>query len=247
MPATTLVVPCYNEAERLDVEAILEFADRCPEIGFLFVDDGSRDATWEVLTRLRDSRPGAIEACRLERNAGKAEAVRAGILAALDRSPRYVGYWDADLATPLSEAIQLIGVLDDDEGVAGVIGSRVRMLGRSIQRRPTRHLAGRIFATLTSLVLGMNVYDTQCGAKLFRSSAAVRQVFLKPFLSPWAFDVEILARLMTSGNPTVVEYPLREWRHVSGSKIRVVDCIRIPMDLLRIYCRYSCCSAERRS
>src|SRR5512133_574565 len=94
-----LVVPCYNEARRLPGERFLEFARA--HVRLLFVDDGSRDETAAVHAELVKAAPGAIAALRLERNQGKAEAVRQGVLAALASSPRLVGFWDADLATPL--------------------------------------------------------------------------------------------------------------------------------------------------
>jgi hypothetical protein len=90
------------------------------------------------------------------------------------------------------------------------------------------------------------VYDTQCGAKLFRASPQLKQALAKPFMSKWVFDVELLARLgATDGRyvaarlfDTVYEYPLPEWRDVAGSKLRMSDFAKSAVDLLKIYRAY---------
>src|SRR5688572_19767437 len=102
---TILVIPCYNEAERLDTASFAAAAQEDASLSFLFVDDGSRDETRAILKRLRDERPAQFGVLSLDRNVGKAEAVRLGVQSAFDRSPRLVGYFDADLATPLSELL----------------------------------------------------------------------------------------------------------------------------------------------
>jgi dolichyl-phosphate beta-glucosyltransferase len=210
------------------------------------VDDGSRDATPKMLRELADSRPGRIDLVEQRPNAGKAAAVRRGMLWALERSPSYLGYFDADLATPLELIPRFRELLEARPEIDVVMGARVALLGRSIERRATRHYVGRVAATAISLVLGMPVYDTQCGAKLFRATADVASLFEEPFATAWTFDVEILARLIRRrvgrGAPpaarAVYEYPLPEWRDVTGSKVRGVDYLRAALDLWRIHRRY---------
>jgi len=234
-------VPCYNEASRLPFQELIAFANTGRGIHFIFVDDGSTDATRALLERLRGATP-LIDVVRLERNSGKAEAVRRGILAALDKQVAFVGYWDADLSTPLAEIDEFLAVLAADPDLIAVLGSRVQRLGASIQRRPLRHYLGRVFATLASLVLRMPVYDTQCGAKIFRVSDELRRVFAEPFVGGWAFDVEILARLVGDRRERglgaagkIYEYPLRRWHHVGGSKLTFWQMGRGISDLGRIH------------
>lgn len=238
---TTLVVPCYNEAGRLDRAAFERFAKSRPDVGFVFVDDGSSDATGELLDALAAALPGQAEVLRLPRNAGKAEAVRRGALAALAGGARYVGYWDADLATPLEALPELEALLDAQPELELVCGSRVRLLGREIERRALRHYLGRVFATAASLVLELPIYDTQCGAKLLRAGDTARALFADPFVSGWVFDVELLARLVVArrhgGTPAaraIREHPLAVWRDVAGSKVQPADALRAARDLLRI-------------
>jgi hypothetical protein len=173
---------------------------------------------------------------------GKGEAVRRGLLVALQTEATYVGFWDADLATPLESIAELQQVLEDRAEIEMVFGARVKLLGRTIERRTSRHYFGRVFATAVSLMLRMPVYDTQCGAKLFRVTDDLRRLLAEPFVSRWIFDVEIIARLarlrrgMDRSAPEAViyEYPLREWRDVSGSKVNSMAFFRAAVDLMRI-------------
>jgi glycosyltransferase involved in cell wall biosynthesis len=238
-----LVIPCHDEASRLNASAFLAFVDTEPEARLLFVDDGSRDQTVAVLEAIRAAANGRVDVLHLEHNRGKAEAVRLGMLHALETDVDFVGFWDADLATPLSACATLVDHLRERPLLDVVMGSRVAMLGRTIERRAVRHYAGRIFATAAAITLGVPVYDTQCGAKLFRVSPRLARVLASPFVSTWAFDVEILARyggLASPYSPDVVsqsvdEVPLLEWRHVAGSKVRPWDLASALLDLARIY------------
>jgi dolichyl-phosphate beta-glucosyltransferase len=242
----TLVVPCYNEGARLDDEAFLSLVRDDQSLRLLLVDDGSTDNTALRLAALAARAPDRIATLSLDHNQGKAEAVRRGLQRALADEAAFVGYIDADLATPPAEVRRLVGLVR--EGRAAVLlASRVALLGRDIQRKPVRHYVGRVFATVASLVLRLTVYDTQCGAKLFRATPALQAALADPFLSRWAFDVELLGRILT-GNATVpplrmedvVEEPLLAWRDVPGSKLRprhaavaARDMARIALDLSR--------------
>lgn len=241
-----LVIPCFNEAQRLPVEKFKASVRAQHILRFLFVNDGSTDATLQVLESLCSYAPGRFRYCDLPRNVGKAEAVRIGVLSALDSGPDYVGYWDADLATPLAVISAFCELLDAQPRLEMVFGARVRLLGRVIERSALRHYPGRIFATAASLSLGLGVYDTQCGAKLFRASPVVRSLFQEPFLTRWLFDVEIIARLIQARRGTglpqpedvIYEYPLSEWRDVPGSKVKPHDFAKAFIDLARIHWRY---------
>jgi glycosyltransferase involved in cell wall biosynthesis len=242
---TIVVVPCYNEARRFDARAFDEFLRRTGGISLLFVDDGSTDDTPLIQEQLRQRHPRRVLTLRLAANVGKAEAVRCGMRLALRRRAEFVGYWDADLATPLDAIPQFESILQSRPDLMLVMGSRVALLGRQIRRRWRRHLLGRAFATAASLVLGMPVYDTQCGAKLFRVTPAIAALFRRPFQTRWIFDVEILARMAaamrheSSGelDAAIYEYPLDRWQDVKGSRLRPVDFVTAAIDLAGIYWR----------
>jgi glycosyltransferase involved in cell wall biosynthesis len=239
-----LVVPCFNEAQRLDANAFRAWQE--PNTRVLFVDDGSTDDTAAVLSDVAQGQEGRFSVLRLAQNGGKAEAVRQGVLHALGNlQPQYVGYWDADLATPLNAVPEFVGILEARPEVEMVFGARVKLLGRCVERSPVRHYLGRVFATVVSNVLRLPIYDTQCGAKIFRVTDGTHSVFAEPFLSRWIFDVEIIARYLVQrgSNPAelekvIYEYPLECWVDVGGSKVRPSDFLVAFLDVLRIQRRY---------
>jgi glycosyltransferase involved in cell wall biosynthesis len=239
-----LVVPCFNEAGRLDAEEFLRLcrggigAARV-RIQLLFVNDGSSDSTRVRLHELAVREPGRIDVLEWVENRGKGEAVRRGLLRALESGADIVGYLDADLSVPVEGMLELLEVLCASNAQA-VLGARVAILGREIERRAVRHYLGRVFATFASLALGIRVYDTQCGGKVFRSSPALRSALSRPFISRWVFDVELLGRLLSPHSSTrlsvndLLEHPLRVWRHKPGSKVGLTSMAAAARDLALI-------------
>ena len=244
MPDFCLVIPCYNEERRLNVAAFERFLDGTPGACLCFVNDGSRDGTGALLAAMAERHPDRAIAVNLPINGGKAEAVRHGMLRAYAwKRFGYVGYWDADLATPLEEATAMQRVAVSRPEVLIVLGLRLNRLGASVLVTPQRHYPGRVFATCASLVLGLGVYDTQCGAKLVHASK-VPQLFGEPFCSRWIFDVEVLARLRNligaeAMRTAAVEMPLQTWREITGSKMRLSAMLRAPLELFTIARRYN--------
>lgn len=224
-----IVIPCYNEAARLPREDFLRYsAESGGAVRFIWVDDGSTDGTAAILEELA-ARTGG-KTLRLPKNHGKAEAVRRGFLSLRAESPcRAVGFWDADLATPL-ESIQPIASILCDHHLAAVIGSRWYHLGECrIRRRWSRHLIGRVFAFSVAQLLDSPIYDTQCGAKLFAPEIA-EKLFERPFLTRWFFDVELLRRLqILKGarelSALVWEVPLQRWQDMPRSKVNMLRAL----------------------
>ncbi len=245
----TVVVPCFNEAARLD-PAQLDALAAAADARVLAVDDGSTDDTAALLDKLVDTDPDRYQVLSLGTNRGKGEAVRQGLLAAVASGADLVAYCDADFATPPPEVARLVSTLRADDGVGVVLGSRVALMGTDIHRSAFRHYTGRLFATAGSLVLGVPVYDTQCGAKAFRVTDTLRNALASPFVSRWAFDVELLGRLLqqSAAGPSAdgpsaatdpgpgrfVELPLHQWREPGGSKLTARAGLRAAVDLVRI-------------
>lgn len=241
-PVVELVVPTFNEADRMPLSDFRAFVARNdnnssfgPVFQLLFVNDGSTDDTLAHLQRIRGPH---VRILNLDENVGKAEAVRLGLRHSLlgddglmaSSIPDFVGFWDADLATPLDEVFTFMQVFQQHPRLEMILGSRVALLGRNISRRAERHYLGRIFATGASMVLGLPVYDTQCGAKLFRASKDLIAMIAEPFQSRWIFDVELLARFVRLRERSVLalqpvnviyEQPLARWEDIPGSKLNL--------------------------
>lgn len=237
-PRPVLVVPCYDEASRLDGPGFARLSLRCD---LWMVDDGSLDRTRSVLDGIAAASQDRIRALSNPRNLGKAETVRVHMLAAIGQGAPVVGYFDADLATPVDEMIAIVDLLEAG-GAAAVTAARVGLSGRDIRRSGSRHYFGRVFSTVASLAIGVPYYDTQCGAKAFRACDALEAALRDPFRSRWSFDVELLGRLL-AGAPGVapveprllVEYPLQAWHDVPGSKLSVADAWKSAAELLLIW------------
>lgn len=232
-----LIIPCYNEEKRLPVHEFTQFAEKGHHI--LFADDGSTDGTISLLERVFQNQKN-IRIYKAPFNRGKAEVIRSAVAElnkiGIPHDIDWVGFWDADLATPLVEVEYLLDFQKyfSNESKA-IIGSRVLRLGGKIKRSALRHYLGRGFATVASLMLGLRCYDSQCGAKLFHKSL-LTTAFGQPFMSKWIFDVELLLRI---GQKNFIEVPLRSWEDVPGSKIKIGrELLRVLADLIRIRLRY---------
>jgi dolichyl-phosphate beta-glucosyltransferase len=219
-----VVVPCFNESARLRPAALEPLACE-PRVRLLFVDDGSTDGTSALLEDLA-RRWDSASVVTLPTNLGKGEAVRLGLLHGLATGAEIVGYLDADLATPAPELLRLLDILDGSHDLDVVLGARVALLGHDIVRSPFRHYTGRVFATAAAIALGVPVYDTQCGAKLFRATPQLTSALATGFRSRWAFDVELLFRLLHADDDAaslgrIREEPLLAWHDTAGSKVRL--------------------------
>lgn len=232
-----LVVPCYNEEKRLESDKFLNFKNA----KILFVNDGSTDQTRALLDRLA-AQSKHLTVLHLNQNVGKAEAVRLGMMKAfVDRGSdtEWIGFWDADLATPLEEAAFFVDYLKLSEknsnSVSGIFGSRLKRFGSKIVRNPKRHYLSRVFTTVVSIVLDIKCYDSQCGAKLFKADV-VPQLFDSQFMTKWIFDLEIILR---GRHLKFIECPVRQWIDVPGSKVKVLrESIRVLVDIFKLRNRY---------
>ena len=236
MQKICIVIPCYNEQNRLPVTSFID-SYNSSSYSFLFVNDGSKDLTINVLNELQVGREDRIHILDCKKNGGKAEAVRLGMLeAAHNIEFDIIGYLDADLATPLSEIPNITNNIS--ENVIFAFGSRVSRIGAQINRKWSRHLLGRIFATIASKILKVKVYDTQCGAKFF-SRNIVSLLYKDQFKTTWIFDIEVFLRIMKLKpdidiNTFAKEVPLHTWVDVDGSKLNLKQMLKIPLELLKL-------------
>jgi len=238
---TSIVIPCYNEEKGISIREYSTFLENNSEVFICFVNDGSTDNTLEVLNVLKTKYENQIHILSLEKNSGKAEAVRAGInYCNLNSKHQFIGYLDADLATTLEEFIELRNHLKGE--IIFSFGSRIRKIGSTIERENSRFLIGRVVATFISNILDIKVYDTQCGSKLFTREIS-EKLFQKEFLSKWLFDVEIFYRMIhifgrEKALVKMLEIPLKLWVEKGDSKVKFTYGFKLWFDLFKISREY---------
>ncbi len=240
MKKALFIIPFFNEESRIDIlEYKLAFKENI-SINFLLVDDGSTDCTSEILTDFENNFEN-VSVLLLKENVGKAEAIRKGVLNVNEDSYEYLGYLDADLATPISEMTRMLYFFNENHKIDFMMGSRIKLIGNNVSRSMKRHYFGRIFATIISqFILKTPIYDTQCGAKIIKSKLA-KSLFEKAFLTKWLFDVELLLRFKALDSSYIYktsEFPLNIWVEKGNSKIKFTDLLLVPYQILKLYMSY---------
>ncbi len=218
MQKVAIIIPCYNEAKRLDyknIETLLLNSD----MDVYFANDGSKDTTVEIINAIIKNHPQRLHLINFTENSGKASTIFKAINQ-IHQQDKYdfIGYFDADFSTPSYEIIRLVNEINNRK-CEFLIGSRILLLNSGIKRKYYRHVIGRVIITLINLKFKLGIYDTQCGAKLF-SKKIIPKAFNKPFYTSWIFDVEIFIRLQKQ-NLLIhgIEIPIYNWKDVDGSKL----------------------------
>ncbi len=233
----SLVMPCYNEEKRLDAAKIVTFLQSNAHIHLILVNDGSTDLTLDLLLEMQDLAPRQITVVDLAQNSGKAEAVRHGLLHAVQSGADLTGYWDADLATPLEAIADFARIAARFGDVDVIFGSRRQMLGHRIERSFKRRAVSRLCAQMARVALSMPIGDTQCGAKILRNTAALRGAVAQPFTAGWLFDVELFSRIASATaapRHAFYELPLSEWDEIAGSKVSGRAILRAGVRMLAL-------------
>jgi glycosyltransferase involved in cell wall biosynthesis len=219
-----LVIPSYRDSARLAkyLPELCASLESVPGVSILVVDDGSgpeeAEKTRLEVSRLRAKHPILLAPLLLEPNRGKGGAIYAG----WDAAPpiEWLAFADADGATPAGEVARLVRLALEDTAPSDVyLASRVKMLGRTVSRSFKRHVAGRVFATLSSWMTGLAIYDSQCGCKIVRRSyyERVRDLLVE---TRFAFDIELLTHLHGAG-AAMREVPV-DWCDIPGSKVSLL-------------------------
>lgn len=237
-----VVIPCYNEETRLQSKEFLSFIHNNIGYKLCFVNDGSKDKTLEVLRNIQNGKENHIIVYDCEKNGGKAEAVRQGMLyMAKEFNIDFVGFLDADLSTNFEDYIDLIETIKKSDFKI-VSGSRMSRMGADIYKESSRAIISKTINYIIRKTLGMDFNDTQCGAKVMRKDI-IEEVFDKPFYTKWLFDVEIFMRVrnkygLEKAKLMLSEQPLKRWVHMDGSKLSFKDSVKILGQIGQIFFRY---------
>ncbi|MFI1743389.1 response regulator [Thalassobellus sediminis] len=233
-----VVIPCYNEEERLLSKEFTDYIDKNSGYHLCFVNDGSKDKTLEVLNDLRKGREDFITVYNCEKNGGKAEAVRLGMLHMAKKTDLdYIGFLDADLSTDLADFDDLVKTIEHSNFKI-VSGSRITRMGANIAKESARQIISFTINFIIRKILKMNFKDTQCGAKIFHKDV-IGIAFNQKFVTQWIFDVEIFKRMtlhfgLKKAKAMLCEQPLKRWVHADGSKLSMKDSIKIMGQLAQI-------------
>ncbi|WP_425236469.1 response regulator [Ulvibacterium sp.] len=237
-----VVIPCYNEEERLLSSEFKAFAHKNLGYHLCFVNDGSTDNTLAVLEELKEANPTNISVYNCEKNGGKAEAVRQGMQHLIkDQQFDYIGFLDADLSTDFRDFDDLAKTIENSDFKI-VSGSRISRMGADITKESARKIISKTINLIIQTILGMPFKDTQCGAKIMDREIAAT-VFRKKFITKWLFDVEIFMRMRKfygreQAKQLICEQPLKRWIHADGSKLSMKDSIKIVGQLGQIALHY---------
>ena len=233
-----VVIPCYNEEERLLSTEFTDYINKNSGYHLCFVNDGSKDKTLEVLKELQKGREEFVTIYDCEKNGGKAEAVRLGMLhMAKKEDLDYIGFLDADLSTDLADFDDLVKTIETSEFKI-VSGSRISRMGANITKESARKIISLTINFIIRKILSMDFKDTQCGAKIFHKDV-INIAFSKKFVTQWIFDVEIFRRMtqyfgLNKTKAMLCEQPLKRWIHADGSKLSMKDSIKIVGQLAQI-------------
>ena len=226
----SIVIPAFNEQARIGatLDRVMEcIHTRGWAAEVLVVDDGSRDATGAIVTRMMREHP-SLRLIENPENRGKGYSVRNGIL---QSRGAIVMFTDADLSAPIEEAERLFAAIANGADVA--IGSRWLDRSRQTLQQPLyRRFFGRCFNWLTRLVMNLPLADTQCGFKAFRREAA-QTIFIRQRIERWGFDPEILYIALRLGMR--VKEVAVTWGHDDRSRISYLkDGIKMLEDLIQV-------------
>lgn len=237
MPASVhLVIPCYHESGRIG-PFLAELCETLAPLGGItirVVEDGSDAAEKQRMQAIIDTQraksPLLLEPLFLQQNLGKGGAIYTAWND--EKTADWLAFVDADGSCSASEVARLITLAREAPANTALFASRVKMLGKTVRRDFSRHLIGRIYATLVSELLDIPVYDSQCGLKLV-PRIHFERIASKLTIHGFAFDVELLATLLDTGC-AVHEAPI-SWHETPGGKVHLLrDSWRMARDVWRV-------------
>ena len=181
----------------------------------------------------------------LVRNLGKSEALRHGLIYAVEKNYQRVGFTDFDLSTPPAEISRLMKLCEDiGIGATSIFGVRNIEFSSEIRTSYFRKKQGRIFQRIINFIFASDFQDLQCGMKIFPVSVLSRELLAEPFTNQWLFELELLLRL-PDACIDIAEINLNEWTHFKESKVRVFHFLHIVVSIVKLYLRYRKISSIR--
>ena len=232
-----MVVPCYNEEKRIDLNYWETIIESAKNVYWVFVNDGSEDGTLYKLALLKKDN---VEIVNLETNQGKSQAISFGFSALISKDLEFnsMGYVDSDSAFDAHEVLNILSLSDhifaSSPNLAVIFTARIALAGRNIQRNPLRHYLGRAIATYVTWGWRGAPYDTQSGFKIYRCSEIFPKHATDLFATRWFFDLELISRFGSLQEVEILVIPLNSWLEVHGTSLKVQSYFSVLRDIVAI-------------
>jgi dolichyl-phosphate beta-glucosyltransferase len=234
-----IVIPAYNENDRFDTSNLNRLFELTTfRTRIYIINDGSTDGFPDKIKTFIENYPHLdVVLSSFQKNVGKSEALRFGCNLAIEDGFEFISIADADFSSPPEDILNLATNLSLTDYEI-ILGSRKKNKSNSIEKHFARYISGRVFSLLVQLLFRLNIYDTQCGYKTFRSTENLKDALKTKTTDPWLFDVEILVR-MKKNIPDLLflEVPLSTWIHKDGSKINSKQISRTVIALFKLKLR----------
>jgi glycosyltransferase involved in cell wall biosynthesis len=240
MTSGILVIPFFNESHRFQRNYFETLISRVKQHNWkiVFVNDGSTDDTLELFETLENSSSCLI--LNWPYNEGKGNAIRRGMNLGLASFPeiKHIAFVDADGAFDIEDIDNLV-LRSKSEQFDLIIGARIKLAGKNIDRSLDRHIVGRLISTLINLlVFKKPIYDPQSGLKVFRVSTFLKSALSQSFETKWFGDVELISRLWVQTDLEIREYPVSKWREVSGGNLNFLSVLLVIKELTYVIYHY---------
>ena len=231
-----VVIPAFNENDRFDtsnLKRIFELTTFSTRI--YIINDGSTDGFPEKIKKFIKNNPHLdVVLSSFEKNVGKSEALRFGCNLAIEDGFECISIADADFSSPPEEVLNLAKKIKSTNYEI-ILGSRKKNISNKIEKHFARYISGRLFSALVQVLFKLDIYDTQCGYKAFRTSDNFKIALKTKTRDPWLFDIEIIVRMKkTNPKRLFLEVPLAEWIHRDGSKINSNQIRRTVLALFKL-------------
>lgn len=238
-PRVALAVVLFGACSPFNESAYIAALDDNQNLELLLVGRPKERAS---VSAVRERYPDRVRYLELDTAEYESAAVQQGVRQLLTQGYDFVGYWAADVEVPLEMVRRWVGELSRTKKVL-VFGSRLRLIQHEHPGLWHRHYAGRVLASVISLLLGKQIYDTDCCAKLFRNVEPVRAVFEKPFTTKVGYESELFARLLEQEvrygrlvlDRDCMEFPLPLWRARKLPRYGLDNAHHLAADLLRVF------------
>ncbi len=209
----SVVIPAYKQEKTIvrDINVLYDvLSSLIYKFEIIVVVDGHLDDTFRNAKKVSKDN---VRVFGYEKNQGKGYAVKYGMLKA---KGDVIGFIDGGMdISPTGISILLDSMLWKDADI--VVGSKLHPESKRINYPLFRKVLSWGYMTLTHVLFGFNIRDTQVGLKFFRREV-VEKVFPKLLVKAFAFDVEILAIANSFGFKKIYEGPV-ELNFNGGSSI----------------------------